>query len=300
MSAKPRFLTIFALLTLSQVPLADSGMDVDETREALRIEMEHLLQYGRLSIGDVDIAAGELMAEVYENRDYQRAWRDAGQIAELVTAIKASAKDGLDTSDYHLDDVLYVQKALAEGRLDTAAEIADADLVLTDSLIRLGYHQRFGKVNPYSLDPHWNFRRGLNDMNPALLIQKAIESDSLIDYLDTVYPRGWVYKELRDALAHYREIAANGGWPQVPDGPTLRPGDSDPRLSMLMRRLAISGDMDEIQTFAPIDKYDELLQAGVRAFQKRHGLDQDAIVGPATIRAMNVSAGKCLMVTPFF
>ena len=290
MSAKPLFLAIFVLLAFSQVSLADSVADTVDTREALRIEMEHLLQYGRLSIGDVDIAAGELLAEVYENRDYQRAWTDADQIAELVIAIKASENDGLDTSDYHLDDVLYVQKALAAGHLDTAAEIADADLVLTDSLIRLGYHQRFGKVNPYSLDPYWNFRRGLTDMNPALLIQEAIEADSLIDFLDTVYPRGWVYTQLRDALSHYREIAANGGWPEIPDGPTLRPGDSDPRLSTLMRRLAISGDMDEIQTFAPIDKYDQLLQTGVRTFQKRHGLDEDAIIGPATLRAMNVSA----------
>ena len=38
---------------------------------------------------------------------------------------------------------------------------AAADIGMTDALIRLGYHQRFGKVNPYDLDPMWNFSREL-------------------------------------------------------------------------------------------------------------------------------------------
>ena len=90
--------------------------------------------------------------------------------------------------------------------------------------------------------------------------------------------------------ARYREIAANGSWSQIPEGPTLRPGATDPRLATLMQRLAITGDMEMMQTFAPVTEYDEVLQAGVRHFQERHGLDTDAIVGPATVNALNVSA----------
>jgi len=286
MSPKLNYLIMFMLAGLSPAAFADA----EENRDALRIEVENLLQYGRLSIGDIDIASGELLAEVYERRDYAPAWTDNDQIAELVSAIKATAEDGLDPSDYHLDGVLFVQSALGAGRLDTPAEIADADLVLTDSLIRLGYHQRFGKVNPYSLDSHWNFNRGLNDMDPATAIQEAIDSDSLLEYLHSMFPRGWVYTQLRDGLARYREIAANGGWPQIPEGPTLRPGATDSRLATLMQRLAITGDMEMMQTFAPVTEYDEVLQAGVRHFQERHGLDTDAIVGPATVNALNVSA----------
>lgn len=276
------------LLALSPTAFADA----EDERDAIRIEIESLLQFGRLSIGDVDIASGELLSNFYEQRDYAPAWTDKDQIAELIIAIKATIKDGLNPSDYHLESVLVAQSILHADQLDTAAEIADADLVLTDSLIRLGYHQRFGKVNPYSLDPNWNFRRDLNNVHPVEAIQRAIDSDSLIEYLRTVFPRGWVYTQLRDGLARYRKIAANGGWPQIEDGPSLRPGAADPRLSTLMRRLAITGDMESIQTFAPVSNYDTVLQAGVRHFQERHGLDADAIVGPATIKALNVTAEK--------
>jgi len=279
---------LFAFLPLALPPA--SFAEAEEERDALRTEVEQLLQFGRLSIGDIDIASDELIAEFYERRDYAPAWHRQDQIAELVSAIKATLNDGLDPSDYHLDSVLYVQSALADNTLDTPEEVADADLILTDSLIRLGYHQRFGKVNPYSLDPNWNFRRELNGRNPATAIQEAVDADSLVAYLEKVFPRGWVYTQLRDGLARYREIGANGGWPEIPDGPTLRPGAADPRLATLMRRLAISGDMDNMQTFAPVNEYDEALQDGVRHFQERHGLDADAIIGPATLNALNVSA----------
>jgi murein L,D-transpeptidase YcbB/YkuD len=286
MSIRFSFFAAFMLFGLSPTSFADS----ESGRDALRVEVEQLLQFGRLSIGDIDIASVELIAEFYERRDYAPAWNRKDQISELVSAIKATSKDGLNPSDYHLDSVLYVQSAMDADRLDTPEEIADADLILTDSLIRLGYHQRFGKVNPYSLDPNWNFRRELNDVHPATAIQEAIDSDSLITYLHKVFPRGWVYMQLRDGLSRYREIAAAGGWPMIPDGPTLRPGAADPRLSALMQRLAITGDMDSIQTFAPVTHYDEMIQAGVRHFQERHGLDADGIIGPATIKALNVSA----------
>lgn len=286
MSLNLKYVIMLVLLTLSPVISADA----DEDKEALRTEVENLLQTGRLSIGNVDIASGELLAEFYERRNFAPAWTSNARVDELVRAIRATHADGLDPSDYHLDQVSILQSELAAGRLNSAAEIADADLILTDSLIRLGYHQRFGKVNPYSLDPHWNFHRDLNDKNPAVSIQEAMDADSLLAYMQTVFPRGWVYTQMRDGLARYREIVTNGGWPQIPDGPTLRPGAADPRLATLMQRLAVSGDIENVQSFTPHTGYDEVLQAGVRHFQERHGLDADAIIGPATIAALNVSA----------
>jgi murein L,D-transpeptidase YcbB/YkuD len=89
-------------------------------------------------------------------------------------------------------------------------------------------------------------------------------------------------------LAQYRELAAAGGWPRIPDGPTLRPGDSDERLPLLAQRLAITGDLP-VDAGADPAVYGGALEAAVKDFQERHGLDVDGVVGPATLKALNVT-----------
>jgi len=284
MSPTFKWLTIFLLLAAAPAAFADDEAD----RNALRFELEHLIDSGFLSSSDVSIASGELLLEIYERRDFLPTWNDQRQIEELIAAIKATEADGLDPSDYHLERVEFAYNELLEGRLTSPEEWAAQDLMLTDSLARLGYHQLFGKVNPYTLDPHWNFRRELNDIEPATAIQDAIDSPSLQEFLGTVFPRGWLYRQLQASLADYRQIGANGGWPVVPGGPTLEPGANDDRMPVLRRRLSTSGDLESIDELDESNVYDEALQQGVRRFQERHGIDVDAVIGPATLRALNV------------
>jgi murein L,D-transpeptidase YcbB/YkuD len=89
------------------------------------------------------------------------------------------------------------------------------------------------------------------------------------------------------ALDAYRKIAAHGGWPLIPDGPKLQPGDSGPRVEVLRKRLIATGDLGVGATIGPVD--DEL-QDAIRHFQARHGLPADGIVGAATLAALDVPA----------
>lgn len=278
------FIQIFAL----QMAMADDEKD----RNALRIELEQLAHSGFLSSSDVSITSVDLLLNIYEARNFLPAWNDQRQVGELVTAIKATAADGLDPSDYHLEQVEFAYQELLAGRQVSPEERAVRDLILTASLARLGYHQLFGKVNPYTFDPNWNFRRELNDIEPAIAIQNAIDSPSLTDFLGNFFQRGWFYRKLQAALMDYRQLAANGGWPVIPDGPTLKPGGSDDRLAVLARRLMVSGDLAPRDAVDKLTIYDESLQQGVRHFQERHGLDVDGVIGPATLRAMNVPVEK--------
>lgn len=90
-----------------------------------------------------------------------------------------------------------------------------------------------------------------------------------------------------EALARYRAIAARGGWPEVPPGEVLEPGAADPRVPVLRRRLAASGDLASVGEGA---RYDPALVDAVRRFQARHGLLVDGRVGRETLAALNVPA----------
>lgn len=115
--------------------------------------------------------------------------------------------------------------------------------------------------------------------------REAVVSDDLVSISDFRSQS----QRLRTELERHRALADAGGWPKVPHGPTIHPNAADSRLETLVRRLVISGDLPDQDAFYSTADYNETLQVAVRRFQKRHGLDVDALVGRATLRALNVS-----------
>jgi murein L,D-transpeptidase YcbB/YkuD len=102
--------------------------------------------------------------------------------------------------------------------------------------------------------------------------------------------RNETYLRLQSALEMYLQIADKGGWPTVPEGPTIEPGNQGPRVTALAQRLAATGDLDNGQSAAVV--YDEELEVAVRRFQARHGLETDALVGRKTLQALNVPVAQ--------
>jgi murein L,D-transpeptidase YcbB/YkuD len=70
-----------------------------------------------------------------------------------------------------------------------------------------------------------------------------------------------------------------GGWSSLPAGHALRLGVADARVPLLRTRLGLAGG-DE--------RFDESLDSAVRRFQAHHGIEIDGIVGPETLRELNV------------
>mgnify|MGYP000857293087 CR=1 FL=1 len=97
--------------------------------------------------------------------------------------------------------------------------------------------------------------------------------------------------QMDEAIARYQRIVSQGGWHQIPPGPTLRPGDEDKRVPYVRRRLIIEGDL------RPTDRrhdlsytFDARLEHGLREFQRRYGLRETGRLDKPTIAQMNVSA----------
>jgi murein L,D-transpeptidase YcbB/YkuD len=257
----------------------------DAVAEALRARVEALRAGHEVRVAGEPIAARRVIPEFYEARGFRPAWNRPGQAEALVRLVAASRDHGLEPGDYH---------AAALGRLPgdaaaapDAATRAERDLLLTDALVRLAYHLRFGKANPRELYPDWSFARSLGGIEPVPALEATIASASLDEAVERFAPQLAAYRRLRAALARHRAIAASGGWSVVPAGPTLEPGMQDPRVAALRARLAASGDY-ETQPVTEPDRFDPTLEAVVKRFQARHALEPDGAVGRQTLAALNV------------
>lgn len=104
-------------------------------------------------------------------------------------------------------------------------------------------------------------------------------------------PEPWVSPAsvdgLMQAIAYYQRVVSAGGWPALPNKITLRPGDSDANVSILRHQLEMSGDL---RPGGDAYSFDSGLEAAVKRYQLRNGLEPTGIVYGITQRVLNVPA----------
>ena len=261
--------------------------------ERMRDRIEDIHRSGQCVVEGHRLAALKLVASLYENNGFQPLWSQPDQADALLDAVRTAWLEGLDPDDYHhqiLSRLLTSPDALP-------VDDVGRELLLSDAFFRLAYHYRFGRVDPEKLFIDWNFERGLDELSPQALLNRALAEDSLIETLQGLLPDSPHYRGLRNALAGYRDIQANGGWDHLPDGPMLKPDMTHPHVVLLHRRLAAEGydtgpEHEHEHEHEQVYTLDARLEAALGDFQKRHGIDEDSLVGPATRVALNTPIGQ--------
>ncbi len=141
------------------------------------------------------------------------------------------------------------------------------------------------KVNDVSTE--WVLHRP--DAHPVKILEKVVFGASLKQLFDEVQPTAYNYKALQKVLAKYLKIAEVGGWEPVYLSKKLTPGKHDRGVYSLRERLRATGDYVGCDESDEEDHYDKCLQEAVKKFQKRNALKADAVVGPVTVKILNIS-----------
>ncbi|MCP5229974.1 L,D-transpeptidase family protein [Accumulibacter sp.] len=257
-------------------------------------ELPRLIEQA-LYASDGDAGAGNsteaaVIRLFYYDRGYRPVWTGNAHSSELITAIEASREHGLTPSDFHVDAL---RKAVAGG--DDPQAIVRRELLLTDALAQLVRQLQYGKIDPGMLYSTWNFSPLPDVRERAQALEALFEAGSLSTALATLTPQDADYRGLQKALLRFSALAAKGGWGSVPDGPTLRPGERDPRVRSLRARLQAEGWLaadGRAASRSDAARYDKALAAAVKRFQSAHGLAADGAVGTGTLAALNVSAAE--------
>ena len=241
-----------------------------------------------------DLARGPTSA-LYETVRFAPFWSGRADFrsraAVLVDALARADAHGLRRSDYDLAELAAALEGV--GGASTASDAwARADVALTRSLVAYVDDLLTGRVDPRAVESAWHVEPRTVDADSAAL--RALRAPDLERALAGLAPQEDGYATLVRALATYRGIARAGGWPTVPPGGTLHPGDSASVLDVLRRRLVAEGDLEAPQATPPASgrRYEGPVVEAVARFQARHGLTVDSTMGRRTREALNVSAAE--------
>jgi L,D-transpeptidase YcbB len=230
----------------------------------------------------------------YGKSDFKPLWTLATgltpQAEQLVRSIEEAELDGLISEDYHLSQIKTLiadfKEALLQRQSFDPQKQADLDLLLTDAFLLFSSHLLSGRVIPGSVDSTWLFFNPATDI--AMILNSDAYSNRIESFFEGLRPANSGYYRLRDALQHYIGIQKKGGWPSIPQGPSLRMGEANGRIDRIRNLLVVTGDLDPTSRTIRPAEFDESLMKGVQRFQNRHGIEPDGVVGLSTLTAMNV------------
>lgn len=179
----------------------------------------------------------------YDQRQFRPAWTRRAQLEELIFELEGLRDDGLDPSDYQVEQLRNALPIIEDQSPETLKMRVDEELRATTAYLRAMYHLFNGKVDPTGLDPQWNF--DLEDLSLTSIgveLVDIMDRGSIGDLFDKTRPQHPIYRSLVAGLKRYRQLDEAGGWPSLPAGPTLKPCMVDPQVAILRQRLRVTGE----------------------------------------------------------
>jgi L,D-transpeptidase YcbB len=236
----------------------------------------------------------QLIPDFYMERQFMPVWLDSSGLRPtghaLIHAIEQVGLDGLQPADYHLGAIhamLTEMETQASLPLDQQADQwAQMDLLLTDAFLLLSSHLSGGRVNPETLHTDWVL--SAHSVDIMAVLHNAVTESQIDQALDRMRPAHDGYAGLRLALRQLHGVEEQGGWPTIPDGPSLRPEERNDRVVALRQRLQMEAAPVAAELPEEVDRFDSDLVESLKRFQARHGLEPDGTVGRRTLEELNV------------
>lgn len=272
-----RLLIALCLFVLSGIATAI----VDQTtahdvQDLVAAEIQRTLKSLGLAV-DQKPANLDVLADLYQRRAFQPLWSDDSGVKEAahywLSVLADAGQQGMTGAKQMREDLEVRLEA------DSIEQLADLDLMLSDSFLQLAASVAHGQFDPLTADPLWHIPS--DSIQPVKLIERIAQDGEPSHAYRDLIPSHRSYRSLRTALKHYLQIQESGGWPQMERrGPQLQSGDRSAEVVRLREILYIMGDLpaDTLDN----ELFDSDLERALKRFQRRHGLGDDGVAGART------------------
>ena len=208
----------------------------------------------------------------YAGRNYKPLWIADGkanaQATAAMTYLAHVDADGLFPSDY---------PAPKFDAASTPADLANAEMQLTASVLTYAHHASIGRVAFSRVSPDIEYDRPAPEA--ADVLAAVAGSSDMATTLDSYEPKTPGYLALKAKLAEIRAGKTDKGEPRLAGGPVLKVGMQDDRVPDLRQRLGVLGDGGTT--------YDKALAEAVKKFQKENQIPVTGTLTAATVDAIN-------------
>ena len=264
--AHPAMAQDVAALAIGPVVIAPPQNDLART-----IKAGLATAYGSSNSGSRAYEEAQKLYFLYGERHFEPIWLSEGadgRIAfspaaqKIIALFKKADAEGLRPSDYLTPDI-----DLARANSSDPLALAGLETAFSGAVMRYANHIHNGRIRPQSISELLDIQP--KPINEAALLERLAQSQDPAPILAELEPKHPEFLALKAALANFGASSAARPAP-IGEGPVLRPGNSDARVSAIRARL-------------------ELPAAGtrVKSCQENAGLEVDGIIGPATVAAFN-------------
>jgi L,D-transpeptidase YcbB len=221
--------------------------------------------------------------------------RPSTQAHQAVEWLVAAESHGLVPADYDAGTLQQALTRATQGPAPAPEQIARLEQALTAAMQRYLSDLHGGRIDPQQIGQRFASPRR-DEFDAAATLRAALAARRLFESEREVRPQLPLYEALRTVLAHYRARVGHPAWHQpLPPLPgarrgtvgKLEPGQDYAGLAGLTERLRAVGDLAPDGP-API-RYEAPLTDAVAAFQRRHGLNPDQVIGPQTLAQLQVT-----------
>ncbi|WP_423415279.1 L,D-transpeptidase family protein [Hyphomicrobium sp. B1] len=274
---KPTDTAVSAPAAETPAPAADTAAAQQPTIVAddrlLYLPMEDYIQNNaKKALSGTDAADRDALAKFYHDRMGATLWVDkhgfTPEAKSLISALQGADDWGLRSADFKIPDL----KANADGGFNPD------DLMAAEARLSL-------EAMEYARDAHGDRISDPSaqlgtyiDRKPVLLDRKTVIDDlaaapDKAAYLTSLNPQQEQFRRLREKLLALRASEKAEEALKIPSGPNMKPGQSDPAIAILRKRLKVTVPPVKADG-SPADEnyYDNALADAVKAYKEQKGI----------------------------
>lgn len=218
----------------------------------------------------------------YNTRNYEFAWFASDGLSEQAMGFASLLNLSKDTSK----EVQKLQKTINQyldqqnPNIKATETVIKTEFLLTQNLVEYALaHYDKGEVKQKELERFVPFEKS-DPLNMAdSLLNKKNKDDA--GFMMVNEP----FKLLVAELTRYNTLAKGSAWKAINADAHFKKGNSNPDLAAVKTNLFLAGDMNLDTTLV----FDDLLEAGVRNFQKRIGQTPDGKINKQFLKMLNIT-----------